>query len=216
MTFKARGGQMRGHFIVLEGIDGSGLTTQAALTARWLEKFNRRAVLVTKEPSDGPVGSLIRQALSKRLGGLGGAELALLFAADRLDHLAQQIRPALALGGDVVCDRYLWSSLAYQGLELPREWLESVNEKAMAPDLTLFIRVDPKITLSRIEKSRLRKELFEQETTLQQVLRNFDDLAQRALGRGENAAIIDGNQPVDRVAAAIRAELARFVRKPAG
>ncbi|KLU61183.1 thymidylate kinase [Peptococcaceae bacterium CEB3] len=206
---------MRGHFIVLEGIDGSGLTTQAALTARWLEELNRRAVLVTKEPSDGPVGSLIRQALSKRLRDLGGAELALLFAADRLDHLAQQIRPALARGGDVVCDRYLWSSLAYQGLELTQEWLESVNAKAMAPDLTLFIRVDPEISLSRIEKSRLRTELFEQETTLQQVLRKFDGLVQRALARGENVAVIDGNQPVDRVAAAIRGELARFVPKPA-
>lgn len=214
---QTRGGQMqkqiRGNFIVLEGIDGSGLTTQAAQAAHCLEEVNRCRVLLTKEPSDGPIGLLIRQALSKRLQGLGAEELALLFAADRLDHLAHQITPALAQGSDVICDRYVWSSLAYQGQDLSREWLESINEKAIVPDLTVFLRVEPEISLDRIEKSRLKTELFEQENTLRRVLGKFDELADRARRRGEKVAVIDGSQPTEIVASSIRTELLRFTQE---
>ncbi|HYY53573.1 MAG TPA: dTMP kinase, partial [Myxococcales bacterium] len=109
-----------GRFIALEGLDGSGTTTQAERIASVLRAQGRR-VLLTREPSDGPIGTLIRLALTGRLGlpqrsgPLTEEALALLFAADRVDHLAAVIEPALERGELVVCDRYVLSSLAYQG-----------------------------------------------------------------------------------------------------
>src|SRR5258706_8367109 len=123
-----------GVFVVIEGIDGAGTTTQGDRLTAYLQK--KRAVYFTNEPSNGPAGMLIRLALARRLLGpnheyhdpreikpTGSVELhpytmALLFAADRADHLATQIEPNLRRGKIVLCDRYILSSLAYQGLEL--------------------------------------------------------------------------------------------------
>jgi dTMP kinase len=106
----------RGRFLVLEGLDGAGTTTQARLLADRLRRGGRRAHL-TAEPSGGPVGALLRQVLTRRIGGGEGegfdaGALALLFAADRLDHWSAEIDPRLAGGEDVVSDRYALSSLA--------------------------------------------------------------------------------------------------------
>ena len=107
-----------GRLVVLEGIDGSGTTTQIARLAERLRGV-RVPVRVTREPSDGPVGTLVRQVLTGRVvvpGGLapGWATMALLFAADRMDHVESEIEPFVAAGGVVLSDRYDASSLAYQ------------------------------------------------------------------------------------------------------
>src|SRR5579864_7294663 len=109
----------RGLFIVLEGLDGAGTTTQLVRLAERLRRAGER-VVATAEPTDGPIGALIRQALRRRLvhrdgRALTDESLALLFAADRVDHVAGEIEPALARGQHVLCDRYVLSSLAYQG-----------------------------------------------------------------------------------------------------
>jgi dTMP kinase len=130
-------------FIVLEGIDGSGTTTQLDRLAGHLSARGRR-VHATREPSAGPVGRLLREIL---LGGhrlpdgspADGRAMALLFAADRRDHLRREIEPALAAGIDVVCDRYLLSSLAYQGEEAERGWVAELARDVRPPDLTLLL-----------------------------------------------------------------------------
>jgi dTMP kinase len=142
-------GLTAGRFVVLEGIDGSGTTTQVARLADRL-RVGRVPVRATREPSDGPVGTLVRQVLTGRVivpGGRapGWATMALLFAADRMDHVESEIEPFLASGGVVLSDRYDASSLAYQSVSSGAEardaveWIRSLNRYVRRPDLTLVL-----------------------------------------------------------------------------
>lgn len=164
--------QQRGRFLVLEGTDGSGTTTQTARLVQWLDTFGITA-LATREPSNGPVGQLLRCALEKRLTRASGQSgtfdwltLALLFAADRLDHLREEILPALEAGTWVISDRYTLSSLIYQSLTAPEpesalQWVRELNARALRPDLVLVLDVDIE---TAEERRRLRggsEELFE-------------------------------------------------------
>ena len=135
-------------FIALEGIDGSGTTTQLALLAAHLRAQGHR-VTQTAEPSSGPIGQRCREALSTQPP-LDDGVLALLFAADRLDHVARCIKPALSAGGVVLCDRYLMSSLAYQGLSLPQPWLCAINERSLRPDATVLLEVPVDVAQQRV------------------------------------------------------------------
>lgn len=162
-----------GLFIVLEGIDGCGSTTHAKLLTEAIQKRGFQVVL-TCEPSTGPVGSLIRQALQRRLSGPDAATprsfdwtaMALLFAADRMDHLHSTILPALDVGSVVISDRYDLSSLAYQSVTAHSgsdaiPWIRELNAQARRPDLTLVIDVPAEVAE---ERRRLRggvEELFE-------------------------------------------------------
>jgi dTMP kinase len=193
-----------GYFIVLEGTDGSGISTQISRISRILSARNRK-VTATKEPSTGPAGLLIRQVLSKRLQGVTPEALALLFAADRLDHLEQEVKPVLESGGIVICDRYLWSTLAYQGLDLEMSWLRQINSFAMQPDLTVLIKVHPSVSMERIIAGRLRTELFEKENLLGRIQENFLTLAAEAQKAGQDVILVDGEQSMDEVTAAIAA-----------
>ena len=155
----------KGRFIVFEGIDGSGTTTQATLAAAALRADGFR-VLQTREPSDRPIGMLIRQALQGRVGlpvsggPLTEGTLALLFAADRLDHLEAEILPALRPGQLVICERYLLSSLAYQGAACSIDWVEQINAGAISPDLTIFLDVKPGEASRRRAARGSARELF--------------------------------------------------------
>ncbi len=162
-------------FIVLEGIDGAGTTTQLARLADHLEAQGRR-VHRTFEPSTGPIGRLVRSYLKGELTTAPGA-LALLFAADRLDHVSREIEPALASGQIVLSDRYVGSSFAYQGLASSPAWLRSLNRYARRPDLVLYVRVDADTALARIERrDGDRRELFEHRETLARVVDAYDAL----------------------------------------
>lgn len=158
-------------FIVLEGIDGSGTTTQAARLARTLEARGAR-VHATREPSTGPVGRLLRQALTGTLTAderpvqLDFCAMALLFAADRMDHVRREIEPALARGEVVISDRYDLSSLIYQSETSPDAaqylpWLTGLNAQALRPDVTLVLSVDADVALARRRTRGGADELFE-------------------------------------------------------
>ena len=165
----------RGLFIVVEGIDASGSTTQASRLSAYLRERGSR-VVQTHEPSDGPAGMLIRLALNRRLSApawapedgepafasLDPLALALLFAADRRDHVATRVEPALAHGIHVVSDRYALSSLAYQGLHADAEWILAINRHAPVPDLTVFLDLPARQADDRIRNSRMQRDAFEQ------------------------------------------------------
>ncbi len=160
-------------FIVIEGIDGAGTTTQTerlvrALTARG------QAAHATHEPSKGPIGLHLREILAKRVQLLGdsGAQLALLFAADRLDHLGREVRPALQAGTWVISDRYDHSSVAYQSVSAGADiaWLRSLNAHADRPHLVLVLDVSPEVARARRLARDAHRELFD------------DDALQRELG----------------------------------
>jgi dTMP kinase len=197
-----------GRFIVIEGPDGSGSTTQVAMLAATLRERGR-SVVTTREPSAGPVGALLRQILGHRLvhndgTPIGESELALLFAADRLDHLANEIDPALLSGADVISDRYLLSTLAYQSQAEDTAWLVTLNRRARMPDLTIVLDVPAEESMRRIQATRPRTERYERVELLAAIHATFLRLAAAAdstyPGR---TVIVRGTQPPDVVHAAI-------------
>ena len=165
----------RGSLIALEGIDGAGTTTQARLLVDSLCQAGQRAHL-TREPSDGPLGRLIRQVLRHQTGPVDRAALALLFAADRVDHLQREIEPMLAQGAHVVTDRYVYSSLAYQSMDLELEWVATINTLAPEADLTIYLRVDPQTAAQRRGSRGAGAELFETDAQQQRICAIYDTM----------------------------------------
>lgn len=151
----------RGLFVVLEGIDGSGTTTQINLVFNELSRRNY-SVYCTREPSDGPVGRLIRCVLSGQIEfDRSDATMALLFASDRMDHLNSAIIPALDVGMIALCDRYYFSSMAYQSVdERSEDFVRTVNGRARPPDLTIVLDLELKEAKRRLD-SRSNKDYTE-------------------------------------------------------
>jgi dTMP kinase len=206
----------RGRFVVIEGLDGAGTTTQADRLGAWLRGQQRR-VHVTAEPSRGPVGALIRQVLSGRLGGGEGRAfdphaLALLFAADRLDHVAGEVQPKLAQGVDVVSDRYTLSSLAYQSVATgDARWVQQINSRAARPDVTIFLRVKPSTALRRRRAASLDLELYEVAAFQRALLSAYDEAVSRTRRTGERVEIVDGERSPDEVAADVARVMQRLL-----
>jgi dTMP kinase len=209
---KAKARASSGRFLVLEGLDGAGTTTQARRLGDRLRAAGRTAH-VTAEPSGGPVGALIRQILTRRVVGRGGGEvdpraLALLFAADRLDHHAVEIAPKLADGVDVVSDRFTLSSLAYQGAVIEDvAWVEEINREAPEADLVLFLRVRPEVALRRRLAASLDREIYEVDDFQRKVAASYDRAIARLRESGERVVEIDGEAGVEAVSDAIWAEV---------
>lgn len=168
-----------GTFIALEGLDGSGTTTQQEALATAL-RSKGHAVHTTREPSDRSIGRLARAALGSR-SDVDPATLALLFAADRLDHVRAEIRPALARGDVVVCDRYLVSSWVYQGLECDPAWVETINARAPWPTITFLLEVSVDVAVQRMADRGQSIERFETAALQRRVAQAYEQVANRAL-----------------------------------
>jgi dTMP kinase len=207
---------MSGRFIVLEGIDGAGTTTQCARLAARL-RAGKVPVRTTREPSDGPVGATIRQILAGRVVGAGGrapgwATMALLFAADRADHIDAEIEPFLSTGGTVISDRYDASSLAYQSVSSGRggegtvEWIRSLNKHARRPDLTIVLDVSAEIAAGRRASRGDAAQLYDQ-NELQRVLCAFYKDLQKHMP-GDRVTVVDGSGSPEVVATAVHAAYA--------
>jgi dTMP kinase len=201
-----------GFFVVFEGIDGSGTTTQIGNYAAHLRE-KRRPVHVTREPSNGPVGTMIRLVLTQRIAlpRTHQAEaMALLFAADRLDHVASEIDPLLRDGYVVLSDRYDLSSLAYQSTTSAENaesvsWIRELNRHARRPDLTLVLDVSPEVAAARRRARGGAAELFddaELQARLAEAYRRAEDFVP-----GDRVVHIDGDQDAATVQAAIAAVL---------
>jgi dTMP kinase len=160
----------KGFFLVLEGIDGAGTTTQVNAIYNWL-KSQKIPCLKTREPSQGVIGRHIKKLLKEK--NINPATLALLFASDRLDHLANTVFPALQKGMWVVSDRYRLSSLAYQSLDCDLEWVREINRYAPPPHLTILLDLPIDVALERISKRGEKREIFEQKNKLKKIRRNY-------------------------------------------
>jgi dTMP kinase len=194
----------RGIFICVEGLDGCGKTTQAKLLVKRL-RADYDAVY-TAEPSDGKIGKLIkRRYLHADKRGPAVVE-ALLFAADRLEHLKSDVLPALNERKLVVSDRYVYSSLAYQGAAgLDLKWIEKINEHAVRPDLALFIDVEPETVIRRLKRKRSVMENLETQLKVREIYLRFVD--EGALVR------VDGNRSKTQVAREIASTVKGFLKK---
>lgn len=193
----------KGKFIAFEGIDGSGKSTQAALLE---ERLKREGISCyrTMEPTDSLIGSLIHQIMIGRVEA-DNRVIAGLFVADRLDHLLNKVDGIVSkidAGTTVITDRYCFSSYAYQGVDMPMEWVIKANEQAseiLRPTLTIFIDISPDIAMERITKNRSHQELFEKKSRLEQVRENYKKAFQ-LLEEQETVVVIDGNQSPEEIA----------------
>ncbi len=200
-----------GVFIVFEGGEGAGKSTQSELLATWLGDRGR-SVTRTREPGGTPAAEAIRAVLLDVANtGLDDRAEALLFAAARGDHAARVIRPALERGDIVVCDRYLDSSVAYQGggrdlgLDAVRE-LSLWATRGLVPDLTVLLDVDPAVGLARVERpDRLEAEPLEWHARVRQA---FLDLA---AGESERYLVLNGHDEVEQIAAAVRVRVSELL-----
>jgi dTMP kinase len=194
-------------FIVIEGLDGAGTTTQARRLTERLAELGH-GTLLTREPSDGPIGVLIRQMLSMRVVSRAGGNfvpinresLALLFAADRLDHIQNEIIPALQDKKFVVTDRYYHSSFVYQGDidesdHFDIQWVKTLNERALKPDITFFVEADVELCLSRISR-RNQTDIYESREKLSRLHTRYAQVFDALENAGERVVRLDASLPI--------------------
>ena len=192
----------KGKFIVFEGIDGSGKTTQARMLAEYLESVGRRVVL-TAEPTSLPSGRALREALSGKVK-KSECQMAVMFVDDRIAHNicgGEGIRALIDGGVDVICDRYYYSTLAYQGQSTDYEWVKSMNLRCpeiQHPDVCIYIDILPEQSLERIAKGRDSVEIYENIETLTKVREQFLSVI-HDLENEENICIIDGYREQNQV-----------------
>lgn len=204
----------RGRFVVFEGIDGAGTTTQRDRARSWLQGLGH-TVHATAEPSRGPVGRLLREVLAGRVQrpdapddaerGMDPAAVALLFAADRLDHVRAEIEPRRRAGEDVLCDRYVLSSLAYQGSEVDPAFVRTVNARAPEPDLTVFLRVRPERAAERVSDRGTAPETYERMEVQRRVAERYEAMLGELDPR--SLTVVDGEGAADEVEARVREAL---------
>jgi dTMP kinase len=215
--------KQRGIFVAVEGIDGAGTTTQTERYAAYL-RGKGRIVHVTREPSTGPVGVLIREILGGRREMPGGPAfdlMALLFAADRLDHVRGEIEPALREGAVVLSDRYDLSSLAYQSVasesRLPAHeivaWIRQLNRFARRPEVTLVVDVAPEIAAGRRKSRGAPGDLYEVDALQTRLAKAYAHA--EALVPDDKVVHVRGDGDIDAVAAAIVQSLAPIVEPAA-
>lgn len=211
---------IEGNFIVIEGVDGAGTTTHTQLLATTL-RARGLPVCTTREPSDGPIGMMIRQMLSGRIvvPGMRGPRppswgtMALLFAADRLDHIEAEIAPNLLDGVTVLCDRYEHSSVAYQSLSAGGgddvlAWVHAINKHAQRPDLTIVLDAPADVTRTR-RHARVGHDALYEEDELQGRLVDFYRTIEQHFP-GEPIVHVDANRAIETVGADVYAHVKKL------
>lgn len=200
----------KARFVVIEGIDGAGTTTQ---TRRLFEALRTRnmSACETREPTDGPIGMLLRQMLKGRIvsvagsGAPGWQEMALLFAADRIEHARGEIEPSCAAGSWVFSDRYDYSSVAYQsasaGSVAVIPWLRELNRHVPRPDLTLVIDVSPEVARARRLARSSAREIYDDDPFQAHLAAFYRDID--SYFPDDRIVHVDGDRDADQVFAAL-------------
>jgi len=203
----------RNLFIAFEGLDGSGKSTQVKLLSDHLKKAGHK-VYSTFEPTDSPIGSVIRNIFKHRIEA-DHRTIAGLFVADRLDHLLNKtngILKKLEEGYTVITDRYYFSSYAYHGTHMSLDWVidaNSLSADLLRPDLNIYIDIDPEISMKRISNGRSSLELYETNDNLIKVRGKYFE-AMEQLKFKENIFITDGNRSPELIAADIWNEISHI------
>lgn len=184
-----------GKFIAFEGLDGSGLSTQAELLSKVLNEKGVETIL-TKEPTvDSEAGKKIKEVLTKKEK-MKPDEFQNLFTTDRREHLDKIIMPALREGKWVVVDRYFFSSFAY-GVsdDVSLDWLIRINDDFVLPDITFILKTNPELSMERIEKKGTKKTLYEKKEKLEKVWKTYEILPERF----PNCVVLDGEKPIEEI-----------------
>lgn len=193
----------KGMFFAFEGIDGSGKSTQIRLLTQALKDRGIRCY-ETREPTDGPIGSMVHQMMTGRIAA-DPTVISSLFAADRLDHLTNRVNgicQVIDQGVTVVTDRYYFSSYAYNGVEMDMQWVMECNrlsQELLRPTLNLFLDIPVETALERIARNRLHRELYEKEERLRAVRSKYFEAFEQKKDT-ERVAVIDAAADVDTVA----------------
>lgn len=201
---------MKSKFIVFEGIDGSGKSTISQMLYEKMREVDAD-VYRTFEPTDSPIGSVIKNILNKRIVS-DDKTIAALFLADRLDHLLNPVTGMmqyLEKGTHVISDRYYYSSYAYHVPMLSMDWVINANKACadiLRPDVVFYLKISAKESMRRINASRKFTDLFETHEKMEKVIVNYNEAIARE-GKKDNVIIIDGHQSV----AAIFTEVWNYV-----
>ncbi len=204
----------RGRFFVFEGIDGSGKTTQIQYLTKRIQAMGH-TVHETREPTDLPVGKMIRQILRGEIV-MDNRAIAPLFVSDRLDHLTNAQDGLCRLmeeGKVIISDRYYFSSYAYHGVDMDMDWVIDANSVAanlLRPTATIFLDITPEVAMERIRKGRETTELFETQERLTQTrdmfFRAFDRLKD-----SEQVIVVDGSLDEQALSQAVWQQVKRFL-----
>ena len=195
----------KGMLICIEGIDASGKTTQAKLLVKNLNDMGYEAVY-TSEPTKGFFGQILRQKILYGNERVPAVVEALLFALDRLEHVEKEIKPALEKEKIVVSDRYLYSSIAYQGAAgLDPAWIEEINRWAIKPDLAIYLDVPAEVVIKRLKRKRSVMETLENQ-------RRVRNIYLRLVKEGM-LLLVDGNRPIEEIEREILEIVMKRLRK---
>ena len=204
---------IQGKFIAMEGIDGSGKSTQVSLLVKHLSSLGTRCY-ETREPTDSPIGSLIHQMMTGRIHA-DNKVIASLFIADRVDHLLNKtdgILSKIRNGVSVITDRYYFSSYAYNGVDIDMDWViqaNTISAEVLRPTLTVFLDIPVSAALSRIKRDRFHTELFETEERLSAVRTKYFEAFDK-LKELENISVIDANADIQTVQERIWSVVSRY------
>ena len=188
-----------GTFIVLEGIDGSGKTTQIKRVKNSLTKLSGKEVFLTKEPTESVVGQLIKKIVRNELK-VPKTAIQYLFCADRVIHLEKVVIPKLKEGAIVVSDRYFWSSLAYgiadRNTLLAAQSILSMYNQFIVPDFTFYLRVAVPTAISRLSQMQKTREIYEEKGKLLKIAKGYDWVVEQF---PKEITVIDGEMSAEEV-----------------
>jgi dTMP kinase len=197
----------RGFLIAFEGIDGSGTSTHSRLLYEFLVEKGF-SVILTREPTKGVVGRLLKDALQDKFQIKQPEVFALLFAADRIQHVKEIIEPALRQGKIIITTRYIESTIAYQSAQgLTKEWIEAINKDTIWPDITFILDLSPEEAMVRLNR-REKLESFEKREFLSKVRDNFLERA-----KVKEYSVIDTTQSINKSQELIRNYVINFFGK---
>ena len=207
---------MKGKFIVFEGIDGSGKSTQIGRLAKRLGDMGLKCY-ETREPTDSPVGSLMHNIMTGRISA-DERVIAALFIADRIDHLTNPVNGLMQQidgGVTVISDRYYFSSYAYQGVETDMDWIingNSISADILRPTVTVFLDIPVDTAMERIESNRAHKERYEKAERLAAVRAKYFEAFDKLKDK-ETVEIVDAAADVDTVEERIWAAVSKYFKE---